>query len=218
MLVATLDRGEKISEECPMAMTRFEKLFVNRREKTERNIETVQNRLHSLNIQNIHDVLEIGCGIGALSAFLSSEYGMNVHATDFDPAQIQIARELYKEGDRLHFHIEDAAKLTFEDASFDLVLSQNVFHHIAVWPQAVREIARVLRVDGHLIWIDMVFPRVITKLFKPLAKTYGLYTFDDIWLELWDNGFDERVHERQLHGPFSYHHFIMQKACSTAQS
>jgi ubiquinone/menaquinone biosynthesis C-methylase UbiE len=201
-----------------MAMTRFEKRFVNRKEKSERNIEIVQNRLHGLNTDNIHDVLEIGCGIGTLSAFLSSEYGKKVYGTDFDPEQIQIARELYNEGDRLHFRVEDAANLTFEDASFDLVISQNAFHHIAVWPQAVSEIARVLRLEGHLIWIDMVFPSVVTKLFKPLVKTYGLYTFDEIWLELWDNGFDERVHERQVHGPFSYHHFVMQKACSTAQS
>lgn len=201
-----------------MAMTRFEKRFVNREEKTERNIEIVQNRLQSLNTQNIHDVLEIGCGIGGLSAFLSREYGMNVYGTDFDPQQIQMARGLHAEGDNLHFQIEDAAKLSFDDASFDLVVSQDVFHHLARWPQAINEIARVLRCEGHIIWIDMVFPRFITKLFKPLAKTYGLYTFDDIWLEFWDNGFDERAHEQAIHGPFSYHHFVLQKVCSIDQS
>lgn len=201
-----------------MAMTRFEKLFVNRQEKGARNIEAVRNRLIGLNIKNIHDVLEVGCGVGTLSAFLSSEYGMNVYGTDFDPAQIQIARELYGENAHLHFRVEDAAKLTFEDASFDLVISQDVFHHIALWPEAVREIARVLRLGGHFIWTDMVFTSVITKLFKPLVKTYGLYTFDEICFEFWDNGFDERGHERQIHGPFAYHHFVLQKACSIAQS
>ena len=201
-----------------MAMTGFEKLFVNHQKKGDRNIEIVRNRLNSLNIQNIHDVLEIGCGIGTLSAFLSSEYGMSIYGTDFDPKQIRIARELYGENDHLHFRVEDAANLTFEDASFDLVVSQDVFHHIAAWPQAICEIARVLRLEGHFIWVDMVFPSVITKLFKPLVKAYGLYTFDEIWFEFWDNGFEERVHERQIHGPFAYHHFVLQKACSIAQS
>ncbi len=201
-----------------MAMTRFEKLFVNHQKKGDRNIEAVRNRLIGLNIQNIHDVLEVGCGVGALSAFLSSEYGMNVYGTDFDAKQIQSARELCDESDQLHFRVEDAAKLTFENASFDLVISQNVFHHIATWPRAVREIARVLRLDGHLIWIDMVFPSVITKLFRPLVKSYGLYTFAELRLEFRENGFDERVHERLTHGPFAYHHLVLQKVCSTVQS
>ena len=48
-----------------MAMTRFEKLFVNRQKKGDRNIEAVRNRLIGLNIQDIHDVLEVGCGVGA---------------------------------------------------------------------------------------------------------------------------------------------------------
>ena len=47
-----------------MAMTKFEKLFVNRQKKGDRNIEIARNRLNGLNIQNIHDVLEIGCGTG----------------------------------------------------------------------------------------------------------------------------------------------------------
>ena len=194
-----------------MAMTKFEKLFVNRQEKGNRNIEAVRNMVNGLNIQNIHDVLEIGCGVGTLSAFLSSEYSMNVYGTDFDPEQIQIARELSEESDQLHFRVEDAAKLTFENASFDLVISQNVFHHIATWPRAVREIARVLRLGGHFIWIDMVFPSVITKLLRPLIKSYGLYTFAELRLEFRENGFEERLHKHLFHGPFAYHHFVLRK-------
>jgi len=195
-----------------MAMTRFEKLFVNRQKKGDRNIETVRNRLIGLNIHNIHDVLEVGCGVGALSAFLSSEYGMNVNGTDFDAKQIQMARELCDESDQLHFRVEDATKLTFEDASFDLAISQDVFHHIAAWPRAVSEIARVLRLGGHFIWIDMVFPSVITKLLRPLIKSYGLYTFAELRLEFRENGFEERFHKHLFHGPFAYHHFVLKKA------
>jgi ubiquinone/menaquinone biosynthesis C-methylase UbiE len=195
-----------------MAMTRFEKLFVNHQKKAERNIDLVRNRLHSIDLQNVRDVLEIGCGIGALSAFFASEFGMNVYGTDFDPEQIQIARELQGENSQLQFRIEDASRLTFEDTRFDLVISQDVFHHIARWPQAVREIARVIRLNGYVIWIDMVFPSRITKLFKPLVKNYGLYTLDELRHKFGECGFVERFHEHLTHGPFNYHYFLFQKA------
>jgi ubiquinone/menaquinone biosynthesis C-methylase UbiE len=195
-----------------MAMTRFEKLFVNHQRKAERNIDLVRNRLHSIDLQNVRDVLEIGCGIGALSAFFASEFGMNVYGTDFDPEQIQIARELQGENGQLQFRIEDASRLTFEDTRFDLVISQDVFHHIARWPQAVREIARVIRLNGYVIWIDMVFSNRVTKLFKPLVKNYGLYTLDELRQKFGEYGFVERFHEHLTHGTFNYHYFIFQKA------
>ncbi len=194
-----------------MAMTGLEKRFVNRQKKAKHNIDRVRNCLEDLDIQSIQDVLEIGCGIGALSAYLSSEYGMNVYGTDLDPEQIEIARELYGEGDLVHFRVENASKLTFDDASFDLVISQDVFHHIALWPQTVGEVARVLRLGGHFIWMDMVFPSIVTKLFQPFVKNYGLYTFDDIKLVFGENGFEERVHERLIDGLFVYHRFVLQK-------
>jgi len=116
-----------------MRMTRFEKWFVNRRKEAERNIGRVCECLQKVDARNIHDVLEIGCGIGAVSAHLANNYEMNVQATDFDPEQIEAARKTYPESDRLHFAVADATDLAFDDASFDLVLSQDIFHHIPNW-------------------------------------------------------------------------------------
>jgi cyclopropane fatty-acyl-phospholipid synthase-like methyltransferase len=113
-----------------MAMTGIEKKFVNRRQKAERNITNVNTRLEQLDISNINDVLEIGCGVGFVSAWLVETYGMNVYGTDFDPDQVKTAQELHPESEHLHFGVEDASNPSFTDSSFDLVLSQNVFHHI----------------------------------------------------------------------------------------
>jgi len=41
-------------------------------------------------VENLHDTLELGCGIGAVSEFLSESYQMNVIGTDFDSAQIEL--------------------------------------------------------------------------------------------------------------------------------
>ena len=107
-----------------MRITRLEKMFVNRRQEAERNIGRVRRDLEQLDLDAVHDVLEIGCGIGAISAFLADSYGMNVQGTDFDPEQVELAQTTQPTSDRLHFAVEDATHLTFENASFDLVLSQ----------------------------------------------------------------------------------------------
>ncbi|HUV92401.1 MAG TPA: class I SAM-dependent methyltransferase [Anaerolineales bacterium] len=194
-----------------MAMTGFEKQFVNRRQKAERNITNVSTRLEQLDISNINDVLEIGSGVGFVSAWLVETYGVNVYGTDFDPDQVITAQELHPESEHLHFGVEDASDLSFTDSSFDLVLSQNVFHHIPDWKRAVREVRRVLRPEGYFIWYDLVFPKFVQGLFQPFVSNYGLYTFDDIQSEFVNNGFIELFHERVAHGPFTHHHYVLQK-------
>jgi ubiquinone/menaquinone biosynthesis C-methylase UbiE len=190
-----------------MAMTRFEKMFVNRERKANRNIGKVRTRLKQLDVENLHDALELGCGIGSVSAYLSENYQMNVIGTDFDPAQIEIAKRRYAENDKLKFKIEDVSNLSFIDASFDLVLSQNVFHHVLAWEEAVREVSRVLRPGGYFIWLDLTFPKYIVELFQPLVKNYGLYTYEGIMTEFTKNKFVALHEERSL---FT-HHLVFQK-------
>jgi ubiquinone/menaquinone biosynthesis C-methylase UbiE len=192
-------------------MTRLEKRFVNRQQKAEHNIQKVRQRLQPLDTQAIRDALELGCGIGAVSAFLADTYAMNVCGTDFDPEQIEIARTMQPESDHLHFSVEDAAHLTFEDASFDLVLSQNVFHHVPDWEAAVREVARVLRPGGYFIWLDLATPRLIKNVLQPLMKNHGLYTIDEVNSALAESGLERRFYEQTAHGPLVHHHMVWQK-------
>ena len=76
-----------------MKMTQLEKRLVNRRKKAENNIAKIQATLDKINSENIKDVLEIGCGIGLVSAYLAHECGLNVYGTDFDSEEIKIAKE-----------------------------------------------------------------------------------------------------------------------------
>jgi SAM-dependent methyltransferase len=194
-----------------MKMTRLEKRFVNRRKKAEGNIKKIQERLQKLDTNNLKDALEIGCGIGLVSAYLADHYGMNVYGTDFDPEEIQIAKQLNHEGNKLRYQVEDAANLSFAENRFDLVVSQNVFHHMPNWEQANKEIYRVLRPNGYLIWFDLVLPKLIKKLFKPISKNYGLYTFEEIYAVFNSIGFKIILERRIPHGPFKYFEMVMNK-------
>ena len=194
-----------------MKMTRFEKRFVNRKKKSKRNIETIESDLKLIDLTKINTVLELGCGIGFVSSYLADVYHFKVYGTDYDPEQIQIAENMQPKIEHLYFQVEDATELTFEDSSVDLVISQNVFHHIPKWKDAIKEISRVLCSGGYIIWLDLVFPKLVKKIFLPIVKNYGLYTVDDVKTTFEMYGFKKFSHENIAHGPLSQHHLVLQK-------
>lgn len=195
-----------------MKMTRLEKVLVNTVKKGEGNAQRVRAVLDGLDPSGIRDALELGCSIGVVSAFLSESYGMNVTGTDYDPAQVELAKQRYVETDRLRFQTADAANLTFENGSFDLVVSQNVFHHIPNWPEAVREVARVLRPDGILIWHDLSLRSSLKPLFRVLSRFMGLYTFPEIEAAFSQHGLDIQTREHTSRGPFQHHFLTLRNA------
>ncbi len=194
-----------------MAMTGIEKRFVNRAGKGQNNIEKIQQRLDALGENNIHQVLELGCGTGAVSAYLAYCCGMDVYGTDFDPEQVKTARLINPENNHLHFGVEDASNLTCKDDQFDLVVSQNVFHHVPDWRKAVGEISRVLKSGGYLFWLDLSFPTLLIHITKPFTKNYGLYTFDDVQTEFNKYQFEYINYKRLSQVPFSHHHLVLEK-------
>jgi ubiquinone/menaquinone biosynthesis C-methylase UbiE len=194
-----------------MEMRRLEKRLVNRRKKAERNIAKVRQCLSTIKLKNMRDALELGCGIGAVAAYLAATYEMDAYGIDYDSEQIKIARRMHPETARLQYRVEDAAHLSFQDASFDLIVSQNVFHHIRDWQAVVKEIARVLKPEGFLIWLDLAFPKFIQTLFQPLAKKHSLYCFSDVRGAFETHGFKQIFYERLMHGFFFHHHVIWQK-------
>ena len=194
-----------------MRMTGLEKLLINRRKKAERNVQKLRLRLGGLDAHDMHDALKVGCGIGVASAFLAGSYGMRVEGTDFDPEQIQAAQAMNQESDLLRFSVADAARLDFEDSSFDLVVSQNVFHHVPNWTAAAGEVSRVLRPNGYLIWYDLTFPRWVVTVFRPLLGNYGLYTFEQVRAAFAKHALEPLVEERVAHGPFGHYEMVFRK-------
>lgn len=191
-------------------MTRIEKRFVNRKKKSERNIKKLESVLIHTDPAKIKNVLELGCGTGFVSHYLATTYHFNVYGTDFDEDQIQTAHQLQPKMDHLHFQVEDATKLSFENASMDLVLSQNVFHHIPKWGEAIIEIARILCPGGYFVWLDITFPGIIKNIFLPITKNYGLYTMNDIKTAFENHGFRTLFHEHSAHGLLSQNHVVLQ--------
>ncbi len=99
-------------------------------------------------------VLEIGCGQGDTTRLLLQRFpGAAVTATDYDAAQVELARKRLRSG-AVTVARADATDLPFAAGSFDAVFEFNSLHHIADWRRALAETARVLRPGGFLAVMD----------------------------------------------------------------
>lgn len=96
------------------------------------------------------DVLDVGCGTGALVRAMCEE-GASVTGLEISEDQLAVARE----NDRTRvarYVVGRAERLPLADASVDVVVFMRTLHHVAVdqLTVALREARRVLRGDGVL--------------------------------------------------------------------
>ncbi|MBW2421902.1 MAG: methyltransferase domain-containing protein [Deltaproteobacteria bacterium] len=96
-------------------------------------------------------VLDLGCGVGGPACILAGKYGAHVVGTDLEPPLIERARQR-AEGlglsDRTEFEVVTPGLLTFEDESFDLVVSSGGVTQTADKLGIFRECLRVLKPGG----------------------------------------------------------------------
>ncbi|MHB1929717.1 MAG: class I SAM-dependent methyltransferase [Acidimicrobiales bacterium] len=103
-------------------------------------------------------ILEIGGGSGAMAAAVLEHHPQaSLTVVDVDPAMVAVAAgRLTIFCDRADARQADATALPFDDASFDVVLSFIMLHHVGEWEDAVREATRVLTPGGVLVGYDLL--------------------------------------------------------------
>ncbi|HEY2150627.1 MAG TPA: class I SAM-dependent methyltransferase [Vicinamibacterales bacterium] len=94
-------------------------------------------------------VLEIGAGFGRLGSCYVGRYHQ-VHMVEPASNLRDIAQHTY--GDRVNYHDASVFDLPFADGTFDGVLMVRVFHHLSDPDAALREIHRVIRAGGRLVF------------------------------------------------------------------
>lgn len=98
-------------------------------------------------------LLDIGCGTGANLPMLLSlaQQKVQVVGVDFSSLALDFARS-QAQAERLQLLQGDALHLPFKDNSFDAVTMLDVLEHLKDDHHALREVRRVLRPGGAIIW------------------------------------------------------------------
>lgn len=113
------------------------------------------NRLPKRPVQ----ALDVGTGFGRNALFLARHLasGSHVWSVDPSPASRELGIEAVREAGLLtsvSLGPGTAERLPFADGHFAITMAVMLFHHLVAVPPALREMARVTRRGGKLLFVD----------------------------------------------------------------
>ena len=148
--------------------------------------------LGALGLEPGQHVLDIGCGPGLLLRDLALTVGPEGRAAGFDQSEpmLAVARRRCEDLPQTSFEQGDAARLPYPDASFDAVVTTQVYEYVPDIPGALAEARRVLRPGGRLAVLDTDYDSLVVHTGDPdrLARV----------LDAWDEHFVHRGLPRTL--------------------
>lgn len=117
--------------------------------------------------KNFEKALNLGTGEGDYDRMIA-QYAQKVIACDINEDDIAYARTLNADVPNLHYEANNALNLSYENDSFDLVVSCEVLEHVGQPEQMIREISRILKPGGIAI---LTFPsREFPATYDPINR------------------------------------------------
>ncbi len=179
-------------------------------------IELLRQLLAPLgNISPTH-ILDVACGEGGSTRFLGEQYpNASITAINLSPKQLSAAKRKHQCPNALYLEM-DAARLSFPDSSFDLIVCAEAAFHFNTRKAFLSRAFLSLKPGGHLVLSDMLtrlesFDRFLRKAGFPLLIPEGnALSLDDYPGLLTSSGFvnihikDARAHTFE---PYKKHFF-----------
>tara|TARA_Y100000310_G_scaffold340712_1_gene437474 strand:+ start:561 stop:1553 length:993 start_codon:yes stop_codon:yes gene_type:complete len=120
-------------------------------------------------------VLEVGCGTGQLSLFLS-RYQRQIFSIDLSMGSLELGENFRKKNniENLFFLRMNLFNLFFKEEFFDVIISNGVLHHTENPKLAFMELTKYLKKDGYIIiGLYHRYGRIYTKIKQLLIKIFG---------------------------------------------
>ncbi len=122
-------------------------------------------------------VLDVGTGTALIPIELCrrGEFGGQVMGVDLAEEMLKLARRnIAADGlsERVRVDVVDAKALPYEDATFDVVMSNSIVHHIPEPADVLREMVRVVKPGGVLFVRDLLRPETESEV-ERLVATYA---------------------------------------------
>jgi len=126
-------------------------------------------------------VLDIGVGPGLLARELGETVGENGKLSGIDQSEAMLAMTRKRCADLEHadFKMADACELPYPDASFDAVVSTQVYEYVADMPRALAEAARVLVPGGRIQILDTDWDSAVWSTRHPERMRKVMDAWDD---------------------------------------
>ena len=114
-------------------------------------MDSLNDLISYLEIEQDDKVLDLGCGAGGISEYISDETGAYVTGLDYAASAIDVAMDRTEtKRDRLTFVQGDMNALEFPEHSFDQVISLDTIYWVADIDEALASIVRLIKPGGKL--------------------------------------------------------------------
>ncbi|MCB0189774.1 MAG: class I SAM-dependent methyltransferase [Caldilineaceae bacterium] len=142
-------------------------------------------------VDEAHEVLEVGCGIGVGPTHMAKQYGCHVVGIDISPQMIawsrQRARQEHVE-EKVTLQVADVLDLPFAANRFDVVLCESVLAFVQDKRRAIQECIRVTKPGGYVGLNEAYFrqegsPELAA---RAQASIGAEVPTDAAWRALWD--------------------------------
>jgi len=158
----------------------------------------VEKMVEGLELEGLR-VLDIGCGLGGPACILAGKHGAHVVGTDLEAPLIERARRRAARlgvHDRTEFEVVTPGSLTFEDESFDLVMSSGGVTQTPDKLGIFRECLRVLKPGGCFSGYDWMkcdgeYSEDMRYWFEMEGLSYSMETPERQQATLREAGFDD---------------------------
>ena len=153
-------------------------------------------------------VLDVACGTGIVARLAAERVGATgtVAGIDFNPGMLEVARSVTPAGSPIEWYESSVEEMLLPDGAFDVVACSLGFQFFPDRLAALREMRRVLRPGGRLVFNALgPTPRIFGVLAEALSRhiapesakfvnrVFSLHDADELEQLMGDAGFRERA-------------------------